>query len=93
MKKEDGRDFDIKYLDEDKELINVSDDEDLQTAYDYAKKQLNGNLKIVVDFKKCLKPKKEEKEKKPKEERRKGGRHHYGRRHKEETKSEDEAND
>ena len=46
------RDFYIKYTDGDQELINVSDDEDLRTAYDVAKKELKGNLKFEVGFKK-----------------------------------------
>jgi hypothetical protein len=32
-------------------LINVSDDEDLITAYQVANKELGGNLKFVIDFK------------------------------------------
>lgn len=47
------RDFYIKYTDGDQELINVSDDEDLRTAYDVAKKELKGNLKFEVGFKKA----------------------------------------
>jgi hypothetical protein len=46
------RDFVIKYVDGDNEPINVSDDEDLLTAYDVAEKELNGNLKFIVEFKK-----------------------------------------
>jgi translation elongation factor P/translation initiation factor 5A len=42
----------IKYLDKDDELINVSDDEDLQTAYEVAKTENEGNLKFVLEFKK-----------------------------------------
>lgn len=45
------RDFNIKYVDGDDEQINVSDDEDLVTAYEVANKELNGNLKFIVDFK------------------------------------------
>jgi hypothetical protein len=47
-----GRDYTIKYMDPDNELINVSDDEDLQAAYEVAETDLNGNLKFVVEFKK-----------------------------------------
>lgn len=46
-----GRDFSIKYVDGDQEQINVSDDEDLLTAYDVAQKELNGNLKLTVTLK------------------------------------------
>lgn len=42
----------IKYVDKDDEMINVSDDEDLQTAYEVAELELDGNLKFVIDFKK-----------------------------------------
>lgn len=49
-----GRDFSIKYVDGDQELINVSDDEDLMTAYDVAEKELNGNLKLTVALKPSL---------------------------------------
>jgi hypothetical protein len=48
------KDFTIKYLDGDKEMINVSDDEDLQAAYDVAHRDLNGNLKFVVELKKVV---------------------------------------
>lgn len=50
----DVRDFAIRYVDGENEQINVSDDEDLLTAYDVASKELNGNLKLVVEFKKNL---------------------------------------
>lgn len=47
------RDYSIRYLDPDNEMINVSDDEDLLTAYDVAEHGgLQGNLKFVVEFKK-----------------------------------------
>lgn len=36
----------------DNELINVSDDEDLLTAYDIAQASLDGNLKFVIEFRK-----------------------------------------
>ena len=40
-------------MDPDNEMINVSDDEDLLTAYDVAENGgLDGNLKFVVEFKK-----------------------------------------
>lgn len=32
-------------------MINVSDDEDLLTAYEVATKELQGNLKFVVEIK------------------------------------------
>lgn len=35
-------------------MINVSDDEDLLTAYDVAEKELNGNLKLTVALKQSL---------------------------------------
>jgi hypothetical protein len=37
-----GRDYVIRYVDNDEEVINVSDDEDLLTAYDVAEKELKG---------------------------------------------------
>lgn len=45
------RDYSIRYVDGDQEVINVSDDEDLLTAYDVAVKELNGNLKLSLTFK------------------------------------------
>ncbi len=48
---QDARDYTIKYTDNTNDSINVSDEEDLSTAYDVAKKELNGNLKFVVSFK------------------------------------------
>ena len=45
------RDYVIRYFDGDQEAINVSDDEDLLTAYDVAEKELNNNLKFIVQFK------------------------------------------
>ena len=45
------RDFSIKYVDGDDEKINVSDDEDLITAYEVANKELNGNLKFIIEMK------------------------------------------
>jgi len=46
------RDYTIKYVDGDQEQINVSDDEDLITAYEVAVKELNGNLKFIIELKK-----------------------------------------
>jgi hypothetical protein len=46
-----GRDFVIRYVDNEDETINVSDDEDLLTAYDVATKELKGSLKFTVEFK------------------------------------------
>ena len=45
------RDFLVRYKDGDEEIINVSDDEDLQTAYQVAAQELNGRLTLKVDFK------------------------------------------
>jgi hypothetical protein len=45
------RDYTIRYVDGDQEVINVSDDEDLITAYDVAEKELNGNLKLSLTLK------------------------------------------
>ena len=45
------KDYNIKYQDGDQEMINVSDDEDLLTAYEVAQKELQGNLKFVVEIK------------------------------------------
>ena len=45
------RDYEIKYIDGDKEAINVSDDDDLITAYDVAEKELSGNLRFIIKFK------------------------------------------
>jgi hypothetical protein len=45
------RDYEIKYIDGDKEAINVSDDDDLLTAYDVAEKELSGNLRFIIKFK------------------------------------------
>lgn len=60
------RDYNIKYQDGDDELINVSDDDDLQTAFEVAQKELGGSLKFVVELKKSSVPVKEKKEKKEK---------------------------
>ena len=49
-----GRDFSIKYVDGDQEIINISDDEDLLTAYDVAEKELKCNLKLTVALKPSL---------------------------------------
>jgi PB1 domain len=46
------RDYTIKYIDPENELINVSDDEDLLTAYELSENGLNGSLKFMVEFKK-----------------------------------------
>ena len=40
--------YQIKYVDKDSEMINVSDDEDLLTAYEFAETELEGNLKFVI---------------------------------------------
>jgi len=45
------KDYVIKYEDLDHEMINVSDDEDLYTAYEVAGSDLGGNLKFVIDLK------------------------------------------
>ena len=49
-----GRDFVIRYIDNEDETINVSDDEDLLTAYDIAERDLKGSLKLTVQFKSQL---------------------------------------
>ena len=38
-------------MDNEDEVINVSDDEDLLTAYDVADKDLKGSLKFMIHFK------------------------------------------
>jgi len=40
--------FNLKYMDADQELINVSDDEDLKTAYEVAEEELEGKLCLQV---------------------------------------------
>ena len=45
------RDYIIRYIDGDQELINISDDDDLYTAYDVAGKELGGKLSLKIDFK------------------------------------------
>jgi hypothetical protein len=50
------RDYVINYIDKDDELINVSDDEDLLTAYEVAELELEGNLKFVIEMKKAMQP-------------------------------------
>lgn len=76
------QDYVIKYVDKDNEMIDVSDDEDLFTAYEVAENELGGNLKFVIDQrslakndseteshdKKAKKVKKHKKEKKEKKE-------------------------
>lgn len=42
------RDYHIKYIDGEKEWINVSDDDDLHSAYQVASKELGGNIKFVI---------------------------------------------
>ena len=49
-----GRDFVIRYVDNEDETINVSDDEDLTTAYEVAEKDMKGSLKFMVQFKNQL---------------------------------------
>jgi len=44
----------IRYVDNEEEVINVSDDEDLLTAYEVAEKDLKGSLKFMVQFKNQL---------------------------------------
>jgi hypothetical protein len=46
------RDYVIRYTDKESEQINVSDEEDFQTAYEIAENELDGNLKFVIDFRK-----------------------------------------
>jgi hypothetical protein len=45
------KDYAIKYQDGDSDLINVSDDEDLQVAYKVARKELGGVLKFTISVK------------------------------------------
>lgn len=51
-----GKNYTIKYCDAQSDLINVSDDDDLLTSYEVAKKELNGNLKFQVTVKPEPKP-------------------------------------
>lgn len=60
--------YHIQYVDRDEELINVSDDEDLQMAYQMASSELNGSLKFVIN-----KPGAPVKEKKAKKTSKKAG--------------------
>jgi hypothetical protein len=46
-----GRDYVIRYADNEQDIINVSDDEDLLTAYDIAESELKGSLKFTISFK------------------------------------------
>ena len=55
MIKKGGRDYIIRYVDNDLEAINISDDEDLTTAYEVAEQGLNGNIKLIVEFRKLTK--------------------------------------
>jgi hypothetical protein len=52
--KKDNRDYIIKYEDPEHELINVSDEEDLSTAYDLAQTEMNGNIKFIIEFRKPI---------------------------------------
>lgn len=45
------RDYSIKYVDEDNEEINVSDDDDLVMAYRHTDDVLDSKLRLLVDFK------------------------------------------
>jgi hypothetical protein len=49
-----GRDFVIRYVDNEDVTIKVSDDEDLVTAYEVAEKDMKGSLKFMVQFKNQL---------------------------------------
>ena len=42
--------YHIKYCDPDAELINVSDDEDLLTAYEVAQNEMKGAIKFQVEL-------------------------------------------
>jgi hypothetical protein len=44
-------DYSIQYRDGQDDVINVSDDEDLLTAYEVAQKELQGNLKLHIALK------------------------------------------
>jgi hypothetical protein len=45
------KDYLIRYEDGFHDYINVSDDDDLSTAYEVAKKELGGVLKFKIDYK------------------------------------------
>ena len=45
------KDYAIRYQDGDSDIINVSDDEDLQVAYKVARKELGGVLKFSITVK------------------------------------------
>ena len=45
------KNYTIRYVDGQDDTINVSDEEDLLTAYEVARKELNCNLKLSVAFK------------------------------------------
>ena len=51
LSKPGQRDYVIRYVDGDDEAINVSDDEDLLTAYEVADRELKGNLRFIIHFK------------------------------------------
>ena len=53
------RDYAIKYVDKDSEMINVSDDEDLLTAYEVAEFEMQGNLKFIIEMKQGPSPSEE----------------------------------
>jgi hypothetical protein len=67
LKETSERDYTIKYVDKDDEKINVSDDEDLLTAYEVAETELSGNLKFVVEWKPAPKVSKDTLKKEKKE--------------------------
>jgi hypothetical protein len=48
---EDHQCYSIQYRDGQNDVINVSDDEDLLTAYEVAQKELQGNLKLHIAIK------------------------------------------
>jgi hypothetical protein len=48
-----GRDYTIRYLDNEREQINISDDEDYTTALEVAQEELNGNIRFIVEFRKA----------------------------------------
>ena len=49
--KDDHPCYSIQYRDGQNDVINVSDDEDLLTAYEVAQKELQGNLKLHIAIK------------------------------------------
>ena len=51
-KKETVPGFTIEYQDEDKDMVAIMDDDDLQLAYEWAKEVANGDLKLIISTQK-----------------------------------------